>query len=133
MLIREGDSKKEKITNAADVFELLKDEMRAEAQEVMKVMCLNTRNEVIGITEVSRGTVSSSLIHPREIFRTAILSNATSIIMVHNHPSGDPKPSDDDISITRKLTKASEIIMIEILDHVIIGEKYYSFKEEDDM
>lgn len=132
MLVREGDGRKEKITAASDVFELMKD-MRGEAQEVMKVLCLSTKNEVVGITEVSRGTVNSSLVHPREIFKAAILSNATSIIMVHNHPSGDPKPSDDDLIITRKLLKAGDVLMIDILDHVIIGDSFYSMKENDDM
>ena len=132
MLVREGDEKKEMIENSKDVYAVMAD-MLDEPQEIMKVLCLNTRNELIGVTEVSRGTVNSSLVHPREIFRTAILSNATNIIMVHNHPSGDPKPSPEDKSVTKKLIHASEIIGIELLDHVIIGDTFYSFKEEGDM
>jgi len=132
MLVREGDDKKEMIENSKDVYAAMAD-MRDEPQEIMKVLCLNTRNELIGVTEVSRGTVNSSLVHSREIFRTAILSNATNIIMVHNHPSGDPKPSADDKSVTKKLIRASEIIDIGILDHVIVGDGFYSFKEEGEL
>ena len=132
MLVREGDNNKEKIENSKDVYAAMAD-MLDEPQELMKVLCMNTRNELIGVTEVSRGTVNASLVHPREIFRTAILSNATSIIMVHNHPSGDPKPSPEDKHVTKKIMQASEIMGIELLDHVIVGDGFYSFKEEGEL
>ena len=124
-LVRERipNSKKVKIDNAADVFELMKD-MQNECQELMKVICLNTRHEVVGIAEVSRGTVDHTMVHMRDVFRPAILANATNLIMVHNHPSGDPTPSPDDIRMTYRLRKIGVDIGIPIIDHVIIGDTF---------
>jgi DNA repair protein RadC len=96
-----------------------------EPGEKFYVLCLSTRNEVIGIHLVSVGNVNTSVIHPREIFQRAIMSNATSIIIAHNHPSGDPEPSRDDIAITEELVKASKMMGIGLLDHVVIGESTY--------
>jgi DNA repair protein RadC len=100
------------------------------AQEEMRIVLLDTRNNVRKIEIVSKGTLDSSLVHARDVFREAIKSNAKSIILVHNHPSGSAKPSSDDCNITKKLVEAGKVIGIEITDHVIIaGEDYFSFKE----
>jgi DNA repair protein RadC len=105
-------------------------------QEGFFVICLDRKNRPIGRTRITLGTLTSTLVHPREIFRIAILASAASIIVVHNHPSGDPAPSSADIQITRQLREASKIIDIELLDHVILGTKeddparlgFYSFR-----
>jgi DNA repair protein RadC len=94
------------------------------------LISLNTRSKVKFVELISIGTVSSSLVHPREVFRRSILRGATSVIICHNHPSGDAEPSEEDISITRRLIEAGKIIGIELLDHVIIGSKSVSMKEK---
>ena len=101
-------------------------------REALVVLTLDTKNKINSITVASLGSVNSSIVHPREIFKTAILSNAASIIISHNHPSGDCTPSKEDISITARLKECGRILGIEVLDHVIIGEydKYLSFKEK---
>jgi DNA repair protein RadC len=94
------------------------------------LISLNTRSKVKFVELISIGTVSSSLVHPREVFRRSISRGATSVIICHNHPSGDPEPSDEDVSLTRRLIEAGKIIGIELLDHVIIGSKSVSLKEK---
>lgn len=95
------------------------------------VLCLDTKNKVIDFEVVSEGTLTASLVHPRETFRTAIRRNAAGIIVSHNHPSGDPTPSEDDIRITKKLIEAGNILDIKLLDHIIITrEEYISLKEK---
>jgi DNA repair protein RadC len=102
-----------------------------EVQEKVRIICLDTKLKIISSKDVTLGTVSSSLIHPREIFREAIKDGASGIIIVHNHPSGDPAPSEDDKNVTLKLLKASELLDIKLIDHVIVSSKgYYSFREE---
>jgi len=92
---------------------------------------LNTRHVPTSLEVVSIGTLSTSLVHPREVFRTAIAEGTASLILVHNHPSGDPSPSPDDIEITTRLIKVGELVGIEVLDHVILArERYFSFREE---
>ncbi|MFH1145046.1 MAG: DNA repair protein RadC [Candidatus Eisenbacteria bacterium] len=92
---------------------------------------LNTRHVPTALEVVSIGTLSTSLVHPREVFRTAIAGGSASLILVHNHPSGDPSPSPDDIEITTRLVKVGQLVGIEILDHVILAqERYFSFREE---
>jgi DNA repair protein RadC len=104
----------------------------AEAQrEHFLVIHLNARHVPASLEVVSIGTLSSSLVHPREVFRTAIGEGSASLILVHNHPSGDPSPSPDDIEITSRLCKVGELVGIEVLDHVILAqERYFSFREE---
>jgi DNA repair protein RadC len=93
-------------------------------------LALDTKNKIIGIHIVSVGSLQSSIVHPREVFKAAILNNAASIIIFHNHPSGDPTPSQDDIDTTQRIREAGKIIGIELLDHIITGEgTYYSFRE----
>jgi DNA repair protein RadC len=99
------------------------------AKEHFKLVLLNTRNKVTGISTISVGTLNASLVHPREVFKDALVHCASSIILVHNHPSDDPEPSDDDLSLTRRLADAGRVMGIEVLDHIIITRKgYTSFK-----
>ncbi|WKY44856.1 JAB domain-containing protein [Eubacteriaceae bacterium ES2] len=102
-------------------------------REQVLVCCLDNKNQPVSINVVSIGTINSAVVHPREIFKTAVLSNAASIILFHNHPSGDPKPSQEDIDISKRIKDAGEILGIELLDHIIIGsnESYYSLKEKN--
>ena len=101
-------------------------------REQVIVCCLDTKNQPVSMNIVSIGTINSSLVHPREVFKTAILSNAASIILFHNHPSGDPEPSTEDTTITRRIKEAGILMGIELLDHVIIGSegRFYSMKEQ---
>jgi DNA repair protein RadC len=85
------------------------------------VLMLNTRRQLIGLSHVAKGTLDSALVHPREVFRPAIRANASAVVIAHNHPSGDPSPSDNDIKITRDLVRAGKLMKIEVLDHVIMG------------
>ncbi len=106
------------------------EDFRHEDQEHMVVMMLNTKNRLLGEQMISKGTANASMISPREIFLQALHYHAVSIIMIHNHPSGDPTPSQDDIRFTRRIQEAGEMIGIELLDHIIIGDrKYISLKE----
>ncbi|KUO58257.1 MAG: hypothetical protein APF84_05310 [Gracilibacter sp. BRH_c7a] len=119
------------INSPSDVADLVMEEMRILDREHFRIMHLSTRNNVLGISAVSVGSLNSSIVHPRECFKEAIRRNANSIILLHNHPSGDPTPSREDLDITRRLTEGGKILGIEILDHVIIGEKrYVSLKEQ---
>lgn len=122
--------KKKRITCAKDVYEILKDKLQDEKKEYFYVVLLDTKNKVIKEKMVSMGILDASIIHPREIFSLAIKSFASRIILVHNHPSGDPTPSEEDIDITKKLIDVGNLVGIEVLDHVIIGKgKYYSYIE----
>jgi len=104
--------------------------VQEEAQEVFGVLILNTKNKIVAVHEVSRGVLNSSLVHPREVFKPAVLHNAAAIICFHNHPSGDPEPSRDDIEITERLKNAGEILGISVYDHIIVGDdRYVSLKE----
>lgn len=125
---RSGDEYR--ITTPEDAADLVMNEMRDLKREVLKVLILNTKNVVTGSLDASIGTLSSSIVHPRDIFRDAIKRNAASIIMVHNHPSGDPTPSGDDINSTRRVSEAGRIIGIELLDHIIIGEGHFTSMKE---
>lgn len=107
------------------------EDMRHQKQESMKLLLLNTKSRLIGETDVSKGTVNTSVISPRELFVEALQKDAVSIIMLHNHPSGDPAPSKEDILITRRVYEAGMMIGIELLDHIVIGNNcYYSMREE---
>lgn len=104
--------------------------MHEETEEYMYLLCLNSKLKLNGIFEVSHGNVNSSIAGTREIFQKALLGNAVSIILIHNHPSGDCTPSRPDIEVTKKLVEAGKIIGIEVLDHIIIGKEYCSLKEK---
>jgi DNA repair protein RadC len=102
-----------------------------EPEEHMYMICMNTKNKVTGVFEISHGNVNSSIVGTREVFQKALLANAVSIILMHNHPSGDPTPSEEDILSTSRIKKAGILIGIELLDHIIIGNNcYISFREE---
>ena len=119
------------INSPQDVANLLMAEMAALEQEHLKALLLNTKNEVMGIREIYVGNVNSSVVRPAEVFRPAVRDNATSVIVVHNHPSGDPTPSAEDISITRNLIEAGKMMAVEVLDHLVIGSgnRFVSLKE----
>ena len=107
------------------------EDLRHDRQERMKLLMLNSRSKLMGETDISKGTVNASLITPRELFIEALQKNAVSIIIMHNHPSGDPAPSTEDMLLTKRIMKAGELIGIELLDHIIIGNNcYISFRKE---
>lgn len=113
-----------------DVFELLEPEFRHLQKEHFVCLFLNTKNHLIFKEVISIGSLNSAIVHPREVFRAAIKRSSASLICAHNHPSGDPEPSIEDVNLTKRLIAAGEIIGIEVLDHVIIGgNRYYSLKE----
>jgi len=127
---RSGDTYK--INSPADAANLIMVELREFKQEILKVLLLNTKNVVIGIHNASMGSLNSSIVHPREIYKEAIRKSAAAIIMVHNHPSGDPTPSSEDIAATGRIKEVGKIIGIELLDHVIIGDgKFISLREKN--
>lgn len=108
---------------------LVMETMRHLDREHFRVLLLNTKNQVLGVETVSVGTLDSSSVHPRELFKSAIRKSAAAVILVHNHPSGDPAPSQADIDLTRRLVEAGSILGISVLDHIVIGDnKYTSFK-----
>ena len=99
-------------------------------EEYMYMICMNTKNRIIGVFEVSHGNVNSSIVGVREIFQKALLANAVSIILMHNHPSGDPTPSREDINVTRRIVDAGKLLGVDVLDHIIVGDKTYSSLKE---
>lgn len=103
------------------VAEALREEFRLLQVETFKVILLNTRKRLISVEKVSDGTLDTILVHPREVFRSAITANAAAILIAHNHPSGDPTPSDADIKVTRDLIRAGQLLKIEVIDHLIFG------------
>ncbi|NRT78414.1 RadC family protein [Clostridium beijerinckii] len=120
-----------KIATPKDCVVLVKHLLEDSDREKLVVCCLNTKNEPTSISTVSIGSLNSSIVHPREVFKTAILSNAASVIISHNHPSGDTVPSKEDINITERIKEAGDIIGIKLLDHLIIGDReYLSLKEK---
>ena len=114
-----------------DVYNLLGPELGALAQEQLRVLLLNTRNEVMGQRIVYQGNVNSSIVRPAEVLRAAVIESAPSIVIAHNHPSQDPTPSPEDVSITRELVQGGKLLGIDLLDHVVIGgTKWVSLKEK---
>lgn len=106
------------------------EELKDEEQEHFIVLCLNTKNEIIARKTISIGTLDQALVHPRDVFRFAIKNNAARIIAVHNHPSGNPEPSENDKTVTKRLIRSGDILGVEILDHIIVGnDSYVSLRE----
>ena len=105
------------------IADLLREESRPQDVEQFRVVLLNTRRRLIGLESISQGTLDTLLVHPREVFKRAIAANASALVLVHNHPSGDPTPSEADIKVTRDLIRAGQLLKIEVLDHVIIGRR----------
>ena len=121
-----------KISSPEDVEALMRPRLAHLDREHFVILLLDTKNRVIASPTVSVGTLTSSLVHPREVFKPAVRVSAASMVLVHNHPSGDPKPSEDDLSVTKRLKNAGDIFGIEVLDHVIIGDagRFFSMKEK---
>src|SRR5665647_1187816 len=119
------------IEERLDVADLMTEELRYLQKEHFVCLFLNTKNHVIGQETLSMGSLNASIVHPREVFRAAIKRSSASIICVHNHPSGDPTPSPEDIQMTARLVEAGQIIGIEVLDHIILGDQnFVSLKEK---
>jgi len=124
------------LDNPATAVNFMRETNRLKNVESFQVLLLNTRKRLIRVEEISHGTLDTVLVHPREVFRAAIVANAAAILLVHNHPSGDPAPSDADIKVTRDLIRAGQLLKIEVVDHVIMGrattertKDYASLKE----
>jgi len=114
-----------------DVANLVRSKLRGKKKEHFLALLLDTRSQLIKVSEISIGSLDTSIVHPREVFKEAISASAASVIFAHNHPSGDPEASEDDIELTKRLVKAGEVIGIDVLDHIIIGDKkYLSLKRE---
>jgi DNA repair protein RadC len=112
------------------VVKAVRASIKDKAKEHFKLILLNPRNKIIGISTISIGTLNASLVHPREVFKDAIIHSAASVVLAHNHPSGDPEPSEDDLKITKKLVDSGKMLGIEVLDHNIIAKNdFCSFKE----
>ncbi|WP_338506191.1 JAB domain-containing protein [Turicibacter sp. KK003] len=119
------------ILSPNDAYEMIKEQLEGLDREQFIIACLNTKNEPTNISVVSVGSLNKAIVHPREVFKTAILSNAASIMAFHNHPSGDTTPSDQDIQLTNRLYEAGELLGIKVLDHLIIGDgSFTSLKEK---
>jgi len=120
------------IKDPQSVVKAIRASIKDKAKEHFKLILLNPRNKIIGISTISIGTLNASLVHPREVFKDAITHNAYSVVLAHNHPSGDSEPSEDDLMITKKLVEAGKILDIKVIDHIIITKSgYFSFKEKN--
>lgn len=122
-----------KISSPDDVIDLMRDELKTYDREVFCILNLKSDGSVINMSVVSVGTLNASLVSPREVFKSSILSNAAGIIALHNHPSGNTTPSQDDIETTKRLEECGKLLDIKLVDHIIVGagnDKHYSFKRE---
>ena len=131
-LVREGSVKavSRAITSPADADALFRSLLGAADRECFALLLLDTRNQAVGLNIVSVGTLNASLVHPREVFKPALLANAAAILVAHNHPSGDPDPSKEDLALTARLKQAGELLGIPLLDHLVIGDgRFVSLKE----
>lgn len=130
VLLSDGEQKMG-ISKPQDAADMLMPAMRYLEREEFRALFLDTRNKVMDVVTISVGTLNSSIVHPREVFRAAIRSGSAAMIVAHNHPSGDPAPSPEDIAITRRLCRVGTLVGIEVLDHIIIGDNVYvSFREK---
>src|SRR5574344_324552 len=128
----------ESLNNPGKVIEFMEEyyeDYFSEDKEAFSVLLLNTKNKVIGVKTISLGTLDASIVHPREVFKSAILNSAKSIMIFHNHPSGDTEPSREDINITKRLVEGGNLLGIKVLDHIILGHNgnYLSMLEENMM
>lgn len=129
-LILESPEEKPAINSPADAAALVQYDMSALEQEHLRVMLLDRRNRVLEVVEVYKGSVNSSQVRVGELFKDAVRTNASAIIVIHNHPSGDPTPSPDDVAVTRAIVQAGKLMDIDVLDHLVIGlGKWVSLKE----
>ncbi len=122
---------KRKICSPKDVYALMYPKMREQKKEKFVTLCLDTKNQVLKEDVISVGSLNASIVHPREVFKAALMESSASVIMIHNHPSGDPSPSKEDIMVTEKLIEGGKLLGIDVLDHIIIGDgRYVSLKDE---
>jgi DNA repair protein RadC len=129
-LALESPEERPMINSPADAAALVSYEMSALEQEHLRVILLDTRNRVLDIVEVYKGSVNSSQVHVGEVFKAAIRRSASALIVVHNHPSGDPTPSPDDVAVTRAIVQAGKLLDVDVLDHMVIGQgRWVSLKE----
>lgn len=129
-MARESAAERPRIQGPADVYDLCAPALRDLRQEEFRVLLLNTQHAVVRELVVTRGTLDASVVHPREVFRSAISESAAAVILVHNHPSGDPAPSREDRDVTDQLVAAGLVIGIPVIDHVVVGDGHYvSFVE----
>ncbi len=113
------------IKSPSDVGHLLMEDMRYLDREHFRVIMLNTKNQVLGVEPVAVGSLNAAIVHPREIFKLPVKRSAAAVILVHNHPSGDPTPSREDVEVTQRLVEAGRLLGIEVLDHIVIGDNCY--------
>lgn len=118
------------LTNSSQVADLFA-HLRQETREVFATIHLDSKNRLLCVETVSVGSLSAAIVHPREVFKAALLSSAAALVLVHNHPSGDPTPSREDLELTQRLKEAGELLGIRVLDHVIIGSGHLSFADRD--
>ncbi|NLM18538.1 MAG: JAB domain-containing protein [Clostridiaceae bacterium] len=126
---KEAKESKEKCNSSEKIYNICAD-LKTKRQELFYCLTLNSKCELIQKHKIAEGIANSCLVHPREVFYPAIKDNAISIIVVHNHPSGETNPSSEDDSVTIRLKEAGKILGIEVLDHIIIGNGYYSYQEQ---
>ena len=121
----------ESIRSAKRVAEMMTPLLQDEVVEVFTVLMLNGKHRIVGMAEVSRGTLTAALVHPREVFGPALRLSSAAVIVVHNHPSGDPEPSAEDVEVTRRLIEVGQVLGVPLLDHVIVGEggRFTSMRE----
>jgi len=122
-IVTESQVENDIVRSPEDGAEIAYDFIGEDDREVLLVMCLNTKNRVIAVHRCHVGSLNASIVHPREVFRTAIMNNSASIMVAHQHPSGDPTPSQEDIQVTRRLSESGKLLGIQLLDHLVIGER----------
>ena len=121
------------IKSPQDVYKVSTDVLKLQnaSEEYFYIAMLDTKNKINGIAQISHGSLNSTIVHPREVFKLAVLANASGIVFIHNHPSGDPTPSREDIETTSRLIQSGDILGIKVLDHIIVGDgRYASLKEQ---
>ncbi|HEY8449021.1 MAG TPA: DNA repair protein RadC [Bacillota bacterium] len=117
--------RRRRVQHASDVVALLHEEMRYLPREQLRAVMLSTKHHILAVDTVSEGGFDATIVDPREVFRTALQRHASAVILVHNHPSGDPTPSPDDLEVTRRLLAAGRMLDIEVLDHIVLGDRCY--------
>lgn len=119
------------IKEPQNIVKAIRASIKDKAKEHFKLILLNARNKILGISTISIGSLNASIVHPREVFKDAIVHCAYSVVLAHNHPSGDPEPSEDDLTMTKRLVETGKILGIEVIDHIIISKNgFFSFKEK---
>lgn len=133
-VVKEREFEYGSVSSASEAVTILRGLMDGASEEYFWLLCMDTKGKVVGVHEVSHGDLNSAPVHPREVFKRALLNNASSIIVSHNHPSGDPTPSDCDRILTERLVEAGKLIGIAVLDHIILGDDiYHSFAGSNEL